>query len=249
MVKKNWERSFCGDMYDPVGGCYEGTGVRNPLPRLARIRRLLQVMLAFSLMLLMLFLSVMDNSHAKSLRNTLSYYLTDNNADWTPMLVGFVKNGLWADTFENGVLEAFFQPDGVPVISETESMSIPVSGSIVRDFGWETAADGRRLLHPGIDIHAADTDAPVRAALDGEVRFVGRSQRLGKYLEIAHGGNLVTVYGRCSEILVSEGQKVKKGEMVASMGPEGETVLHFEVRVEGKAVDPVPRIKTEHEDL
>jgi murein DD-endopeptidase MepM/ murein hydrolase activator NlpD len=81
----------------------------------------------------------------------------------------------------------------------------------------------------------------VVAAAEGDVDFVGDDEVLGKYVEIRHGDDWVTVYGHCASINVGPGHHVRAGEQVAKMGRTGraETAqLHFQVWQRGEAVDP-----------
>ncbi len=96
--------------------------------------------------------------------------------------------------------------------------------------------------HKGIDIGADEGDK-IRAVSDGKVTSVGEDSRSGKYLFISHGNGYVTFYCHCSEILVKEGTVIRKGETVALVGSTGYSTgphLHFELRVDGESIDPLP---------
>lgn len=115
----------------------------------------------------------------------------------------------------------------------------PAKGAIIREF---TAGDPAKGIedHPGLDIAGA-AGAPVVAAADGDVDFVGEDEILGKYLEIRHGLDYVTVYGHCSWVGVGPGHRVRRGEQIAKIGKTGRASvyqLHFEVWHVGVAVDP-----------
>lgn len=99
-------------------------------------------------------------------------------------------------------------------------------------------------MHYGIDIpgHAG---TPVRAAEAGMVRFAGRAGGYGNLIEIAHGGGLATRYAHLARILVPAGTQVARGETIALMGSTGRSTgshLHFELRADGRAVDPLPHL-------
>jgi murein DD-endopeptidase MepM/ murein hydrolase activator NlpD len=100
-------------------------------------------------------------------------------------------------------------------------------------------------FHPGIDLPAA-TGTPVGAAAPGRVIFTGYDAGgYGNLVEIAHGSGVVSMYAHLSTILVRFGQSVSTRTRVGRVGSSGESTgphLHFEVRVRGAAVDPVPAL-------
>ena len=101
-------------------------------------------------------------------------------------------------------------------------------------------------FHPGIDLPAS-TGTPVGAAGPGRVIFTGYDAGgYGNLVEITHGGGVVSMYAHLSTILVRFGQSVATGTRVGRVGTSGESTgphLHFEVRVRGAAVDPVPALR------
>jgi len=118
----------------------------------------------------------------------------------------------------------------------TGTFGNPTRGMLTSRFGsrW-----GRR--HEGIDI-AARTGTPVNAADGGKIIFSGTSGNYGKLVKINHGGGYVTYYAHNSKLLVSEGDKVFKGQKIAEVGSTGRSTgphLHFEVRKNGKPVNPL----------
>lgn len=111
----------------------------------------------------------------------------------------------------------------------------PVNGRITSDYGerW-----GR--MHNGLDI-AAPTGTSIRAAASGTVVSAGWAGTYGKLVIIDHGNGLRTYYGHCSSILVSEGERVKAGQVIAKVGSTGRSTgphLHLEVRINGRPADP-----------
>ena len=99
---------------------------------------------------------------------------------------------------------------------------------------------GTRKLHSGID-YAAPHGTAIYAAEDGSVLTSGWINGYGYTVTINHGGGYVTLYAHCSKLLVSAGQTVKKGQTIAKVGSTGNSTgnhLHFEVKVNGKAVNP-----------
>ena len=96
-------------------------------------------------------------------------------------------------------------------------------------------------LHSGIDI-PADQGAVILAAADGTVTETGFDAARGNYLVLDHGDGLTTLYAHCRNVDVKEGDTVKAGEMVAAVGSTGMSTgphLHFEVRQDGEAQNPV----------
>lgn len=97
-----------------------------------------------------------------------------------------------------------------------------------------------RLMHEGIDLEC-ENGTPVYATGDGEVSYVGRRGGYGLVVEIDHGFGYSTLYGHLEKSLVSEGQKVKRGQKIALSGESGLVTgphLHYEVIKDGVHVDP-----------
>jgi murein DD-endopeptidase MepM/ murein hydrolase activator NlpD len=112
----------------------------------------------------------------------------------------------------------------------------PVNGAVVSGFGMRW---GR--LHEGIDI-TAPTGTPIWAAAAGTVIHAGWLGGYGNLVVVDHGNGLATAYAHASAILVAVGQEVAQGETLALIGSTGNSSgphLHFEVRVNGIAVDPL----------
>jgi murein DD-endopeptidase MepM/ murein hydrolase activator NlpD len=100
--------------------------------------------------------------------------------------------------------------------------------------------NGSQRFHTGIDI-AAQEGSPVLAAAPGIVRRVGPRGGYGNAVEIDNGRGISTIYGHASSLKVKEGDSVKAGEPVALVGHTGRATgphLHFEVRKDGKPIDP-----------
>jgi len=113
----------------------------------------------------------------------------------------------------------------------------PCDGVVVSGFGMRW---GR--MHEGIDIGCA-YGTPNRAAASGTVIYAGWLGGYGNLVVVDHGNGLSTAYAHASSILVSVGQTVSQGQTVSLVGSTGHSTgphLHFEVRVNGVAVDPLP---------
>lgn len=101
-----------------------------------------------------------------------------------------------------------------------------------------------KKLHTGVDI-GTPYNAKIIAAQDGTVIMSEYYSGYGKTIMIDHGGGYVTLYGHNNSLLVSVGQKVKKGQQIAKSGATGVATgphCHFEVRYKGKIIDPMPWI-------
>jgi murein DD-endopeptidase MepM/ murein hydrolase activator NlpD len=112
----------------------------------------------------------------------------------------------------------------------------PVNAPITSPFGWRW---GR--MHEGVDLGAA-YGTPIAAAAAGAVIYAGWEGGYGNLVVIDHGGGLATAYGHQSRIAVSVGQSVSQGETIGFVGSTGHSTgphLHFEVRFNGEAVDPL----------
>ena len=113
----------------------------------------------------------------------------------------------------------------------------PVQGRVLRNFASSSGDIGGR----GIDIVGKRGDA-VYAAANGEVVYAGRGiQGTGDLIIIRHGSRLLSAYMYNSAMLVSEGARINAGDKIAEVGSDiaGQELLHFEVRLDGKPVDPV----------
>ncbi|TDV62538.1 peptidoglycan DD-metalloendopeptidase family protein [Pseudomonas sp. LP_7_YM] len=129
-------------------------------------------------------------------------------------------------------------PVNTPVVAGARSASgwaWPASGVLISKF----SSNGS--LNKGIDI-AGDLGQPVLAASDGSVVYAGSGLRgYGELIIIKHSDTYVSAYGHNRRLLVREGQQVKAGQAIAEMGSTGtdRVKLHFEIRRQGKPVDPL----------
>jgi murein DD-endopeptidase MepM/ murein hydrolase activator NlpD len=129
-----------------------------------------------------------------------------------------------------------------PSLAGPGTVSWPVSGTITSPFGMRfDPVQHRYQLHAGIDI-AAPQGTTISAAADGRVIFAGWYGGYGNAIVIDHGGGTSTLYGHCSQIFVSVGQDVQRGQAIGAVGMTGDATgphVHFEVRRDGKPVDPL----------
>jgi len=123
---------------------------------------------------------------------------------------------------------------------------VPGHSSISSYFGYRIHPIYKvKKLHTGLDI-PAPLGTNVVAAADGEVIYSGTLGTYGKAVIIDHGGGIVTLYGHNSYLVVSEGDKVSRGDVIAKVGNTGVSTgphCHFEVRENGVYVDPIPWLK------
>ena len=119
------------------------------------------------------------------------------------------------------------------------SLINPTSGIITSRFGSNDSV--RDHSHSGLDI-AAPYGTPIKAAASGTVTYSGNAgDGFGNYVIISHGNGVQTVYAHCSQLLVSAGQSVSQGEVIAKVGSTGNSTgnhLHLEVRKNGVTYNP-----------
>lgn len=106
---------------------------------------------------------------------------------------------------------------------------------------------GAAAMHAGIDL-AGPVGTPIYATADGVVSEAGyNSGGYGNLVKLNHGRGIETRYGHLSAILVAPGQRVTRGQQIGRMGSTGRSTgshLHYEVRVDGRAVNPIPFMKS-----
>lgn len=114
----------------------------------------------------------------------------------------------------------------------------PIQGNITSRYGAREAI--RDHTHQGLDI-AAKTGTPIRAVADGTVIHSGVMGGYGYLIIIDHGNGIKTYYGHCSKLYAKKGKQVTAGDVIAAVGNTGNSTgphLHFEVRQNGKYVNP-----------
>lgn len=136
-------------------------------------------------------------------------------------------------------LANFFEDQSLR-LAATPSIS-PTKGYWVSSYGWrDDPFTGKRAFHRGIDI-ATHFGNPVVATADGVVVQTTRDKIGGKTIKVSHRGGFTTVYCHLSKFLVRPGQKVKRGETIGLVGKTGKALgphVHYEVRLNGKSVNP-----------
>lgn len=131
--------------------------------------------------------------------------------------------------------------DGIPQVMPA------AAGSMSSGFGYRRDPfTGAAAKHSGLDFRAPH-GSPIHAAADGTVSFVGNRSGYGKTVEIDHGSGMVTRYAHMSRFDARPGAKVAAGEIIGRIGNTGRSTgphLHFEVRINDRAVNPRPFLET-----
>lgn len=130
---------------------------------------------------------------------------------------------------------------------------VPVEGGgITSRFGFrEDPFNGSWRMHEGIDF-GANVGTPVIAPADGTVLETGFDSGYGLTIRIDHGDGVQTLYAHLSRTQVVEGEEVRRGDRIGSVGNTGRSTsphLHYEVHVRGRIVDPEPYVMQELADL
>ena len=119
-------------------------------------------------------------------------------------------------------------------------------GTYSSNFGWRIDPfTGSGAMHEGVDF-MANEGTPIFASAGGVVAYAGPHPSYGNMVEIDHGKGIITRYGHASKVLVKVGQVVRRGEKIAEVGSTGRSTgnhLHFEVRYQGVAQNPVRFLK------
>ena len=145
-------------------------------------------------------------------------------------------------------LFAKWENPGQPVAAARPAVSVPSrmpleDARMTSDYGDRThPVLKRRMGHKGVDL-AAPTGTPIYATADGFVSKAERYSSYGNFVSIEHGARIQTRYAHMSRIAVADGTFVKKGELIGYVGSTGRSTgphLHYEVRIDGQAVNPVP---------
>ena len=125
------------------------------------------------------------------------------------------------------------------------ALTLPIPGApVTSSFGWRIHPIlGYRKFHYGVDF-GAPRGTPVRAAATGTVEACGREAAEGTFVRLRHAGRTVTLYAHLDSFaaMLRQGQAVRAGEVIAYVGSTGLSTgphLYYEVRVDGRAIDPI----------
>lgn len=172
-------------------------------------------------------------------------------ANWKSLDVGngaMITPVMAAAKSSLGLITTPLAPAAITSITMPAKVAIPsinpVEGAaLTSSYGmrWHPVLGGRRT-HKGIDL-AQPTGTPIHATADGVVSKADWFSSYGLYVSLEHGGNIQTRYGHMSRLNVAAGQAVHKGDVIGYVGSTGRSTgphLHYEVRIAGTAVSPVP---------
>lgn len=166
------------------------------------------------------------------------------NMDFKGSLNKIVRYAREVPKLPERAVEVFMSGD--QSTDKNSSFIPPVQGVIVSNYGqYHDAALNINTFQRGIDIKPSQTQ-DILAVEAGEIVEIGQSAALGKYIQIRHANNVVSLYGNCSEVIALRGNKVEKGEkigVIRATDREEEDYLHFELWIDGDVVDPTQYIE------
>ncbi len=150
----------------------------------------------------------------------------------------FIASFKQEDIFDNIIKKLNDQKN---LLASTPSIRPVKGGWISSGFGYRTSPfTGRREFHRGLDI-ANKKGTPVYATADGIITYASKKGYYGNFITVKHGYGLTTRYGHLNKILKKRGTKVKRGDIIGTIGNTGRSTgphLHYEVKVNKVAVNP-----------
>ncbi|HSW63251.1 MAG TPA: M23 family metallopeptidase [Dissulfurispiraceae bacterium] len=193
------------------------------------------------------------NEFLKAMFGQTSFAKNKTIGSFLPVIIGHMADSLTEQGLGFGdfliknqeSIKSRRDSSGSPPVSgllpDAEDYQPPSQGRISSRFGLRLdPIDGKMRKHSGIDI-AVPENTPVQTAADGKVVFSGVANGYGNCVVIDHGNGVTTLYGHNSRNLVNVGDSIKSGTAIALSGSSGRTTgphIHFEVRMDGVAVDP-----------
>jgi murein DD-endopeptidase MepM/ murein hydrolase activator NlpD len=136
------------------------------------------------------------------------------------------------------------------VLKDMLPNSSPVNAAFnSSSYGWRIDPfNGNKAFHEGLDF-SASTGTPIHAAAGGIVTSAEHSPDYGNIVKVDHGSGLETRYAHASKLMVKLGDRVEKGQVVALVGSTGRSTgahLHYEIRLNGNALDPRKYLHASH---
>lgn len=185
------------------------------------------------------FISFHDGEHwlAKMMDNGVRYVL-NQQMDITAILE---RTGLAKYVPGNLDLSVYKILPVIGKVQPKELLVVPVDGKVAGNFGWRVnASTQEQQFSEGMEWDAP-AGAPVKAVANGQVKAVSDSAKFGKTIVLQHNGDMETVYGYCTDVLVQNGDPVTQGQNIAKAGKKKDAEtghIYLEVRVHGQAIDP-----------
>lgn len=180
--------------------------------------------------------------NTKLVRNEYLNKLTEKEKEFQEKIEEYEES---MDELENKILKATLENIGEEYIGGELAWPVPGYATITSGYGMRMhPIFGVYRLHTGVDI-GAPLGTSIVAANEGVVVLASYSSSYGNYVMVDHGGGVVTLYAHGSKICVELGQEVKKGDEIMLVGSTGWSTgphLHFEVRINGETLDPLPYI-------
>lgn len=166
----------------------------------------------------------------------------DSDKDYASLVVRIEKAVKETQLKEQSVIDLWESlSERQSLLNSTPNIK-PAKGWITSRFGYRVSPfSGKTALHAGLDIAAAP-GSPVYAPADGVIVFASYDESYGKLITVDYGYGVTTRFGHLSQIYVQAGQRVSKWDVVGAVGNTGRSTgphLHYEVRINGTAVDPV----------
>lgn len=189
--------------------------------------------------------TILDNQQSKleKLRNEKNKVIKQLETDIAALEKAEKQKEKDAAALQSEINRALNKSSNKVVYTGNGKFAWPSAAStrVTSEFGYRIhPIFGTKKLHRGMDIGAA-AGTDVLAAEDGIVLTAGYNNSYGYYVTINHGSGYVTLYAHNSKLLVSSGQKVSRGQVIAKCGSTGNSTgphIHFEVQVNGKLVNP-----------
>ncbi len=167
----------------------------------------------------------------------------DPAESWANDVAGRMEQML--DVFELGEADLgalMAELEGLRAVRDALPGVWPTDGRMTSGFGWRRdPVRGSTKFHSGLDI-AGDRGTAIYAVSPGRVVKAESTSGYGRVVEVDHGFGILTRYAHCTTLRVREGERVERGDYIATMGSTGRSTgphLHFELRIDGNAVDPL----------
>jgi murein DD-endopeptidase MepM/ murein hydrolase activator NlpD len=173
-------------------------------------------------------------SRREAMGGPLEKLATDRDGSLDPRFERLGLSLARMDALERGL-------DGIPQVLPAHVEMITSSFGYRRD-----PFTGAAAMHKGLDFRGP-RGAPIYAAAQGRVSFVGQRQGYGNVVEVSHGNGLMTRYAHMSKFHARVGQTVEAGDVIGAIGSTGRSTgphLHFEVRINNRAVNPRTFLET-----